>query len=357
MRFPRASGILLHPTSLPGQFGIGDLGPEAFKFVDLLSEARQSYWQVLPLGPTGYGDSPYQSFSGFAGNTLLVSPEMLVEDGLIDQEYLRNKPEFPGAKVDFGTVYKWKTALLSSAYDKFRRGSGIGIRGDFEVFCREHADWLDEYSLYRAIKSTQSQRPWYEWPDRFKLRDQKTLSVATEQLADRIEAEKLYQFLFFRQWNAVKKHANDNGIKIIGDIPIFVALDSADVWCHQTEFKLNADGTAKFIAGVPPDYFSKTGQRWGNPIYDWEAMRQDDFRWWIERFRATFRMVDIARIDHFRGFIAAWEVPGEDETAENGSWVAVPGQELFATLKRELGELPVMAEDLGVITPEVEAPR
>ena len=357
MKFPRASGILLHPTSLTGPYGIGDLGTEAVRFVDFLVEAGQTYWQVLPLGPTGYGDSPYQSFSAFAGNMLLVSPELLVEDGLVDARSLNDKPDFPAATVDFGAVYRWKTELLAAAYDRFRRGAGNGIRGDLEVFCREHADWLDDYALYRAIKSTQSQRPWYEWPDKFRLRDERTLNIATKQLADRVDAEKFYQFLFLRQWNAVKKHANDSGVKIIGDIPIFVALDSADVWCHQNEFKLNADGTAKFIAGVPPDYFSKTGQRWGNPIYDWDAMRRDGFRWWVERFRATFRMVDIARIDHFRGFIAAWEVPGEEETAENGSWVAVPGRELFSTLKKELGELPVIAEDLGVITPEVDALR
>jgi 4-alpha-glucanotransferase len=345
---------LLHPTSLPGEFGIGDLGQEAVKFVDLLVRAGQSCWQILPLGPTGYGDSPYQSFSAFAGNTLLVSPELLIEDGLIDEAGLGAKPIFPAGKVDFGAVTTWKNKLLSEAHDGFQHVTSVDLRGKFESFCQENEDWLNDYALYQAIKLTQSQKPWYEWPDKFKLRDEKTIRVAREQLFDRLCAEKFYQFLFFRQWNTVKQHANENGIKIIGDIPIFVALDSADVWCNQDKFKLNPDGTAKVVAGVPPDYFSKTGQLWGNPIYDWDAMRRDAFQWWVDRFRATFKMVDIARVDHFRGFEAAWEVPGEDTTAENGRWVNVPGKELFTTLKRELVDLPVIAEDLGVITPDVE---
>ena len=357
MKFPRASGVLLHPTSLPGPFGIGDLGHEAVKFVDILVDAGQSYWQVLPLGPTGYGDSPYQSFSAFAGNTLLVSPERLVEDGLVDSEMLKDRPEFPAEKVDFDAVTKWKSKLLSSAHTEFQHVTSGDLRREFETFCRKNAQWLDDYALFRAIKATQGGRAWYEWPEKFKLRDERTLRIAAEQLFSKVHAEKFYQFLFFRQWDAVKTYANERGIKIIGDIPIFVALDSSDVWCDQDKFKLNKDGTAKFVAGVPPDYFSKSGQLWGNLIYDWDAMLKDDFRWWVERFRATFEVVDIARIDHFRGFAAAWEVPGEDETAENGSWVAVPGKELFVTLKRELGDLPVIAEDLGVITPDVEALR
>jgi len=347
----------MHPTSLPGQYGIGDLGPEAFRFVDFLVESKQKYWQILPLGPTGYGDSPYQCFSAFAGNTLLISPEKLVEDGLISRADLAGAAKFSSQKVNFGTVYEWKNRLLSKAYEGFHSVTSVDLRGKFETFCQENEFWLDEYALYRSIKTDQGQRPWYEWPDELKLRDEISLATETERLYDVIQAQKLYQFLFFRQWLAVKEFASRNGVSIIGDIPIFVALDSADVWCNQNKFKLAPDGTAKVVAGVPPDYFSKTGQLWGNPIYDWDAMRQDDFGWWIARMYSTLQMVDIVRVDHFRGFAASWEVPGDDKTAENGRWVDVPGKELFETLEAALGELPVIAEDLGVITPDVEELR
>jgi len=357
MSFSRGSGILLHPTSLPGQYGIGDLGPEAFRFVDFLVESKQKYWQILPLGPTGYGDSPYQCFSAFAGNTLLISPEKLLEDGLISRADLAGTSKFNSQKVDFGAVYEWKNRLLPKAYEGFHSVTSVDLRGKFETFCQENEFWLDEYALYRSIKADQGQRPWYEWPDELKLRDEISLATETERLYNVIQAEKLYQFLFFRQWFAVKEYANRNGVNIIGDIPIFVALDSADVWCNQSKFKLNRDGTAKVVAGVPPDYFSKTGQLWGNPIYDWDAMRQDDFGWWIARVYSTLQMVDIVRVDHFRGFAASWEVPGDDKTAENGRWVDVPGKALFETLEAALGELPVIAEDLGVITPDVEELR
>ena len=357
MKFSRASGVLLHPTSLAGEFGIGDFGLEAFRFVDLLVASGQSYWQILPLGPTGYGDSPYQCFSAFAGNTLLVSPEKLIEDGLIADQALNGTPAFPAHKVEFGAVHTWKNELLKNAHDGFQHVTSVDLRAKFETFCQENEFWLDDYALYRAIKATQSQKPWYEWPDKFKLRDERTLRIANEQLFDKIHAEKFYQFLFFLQWHAVKDYANRHDVKIIGDIPIFVALDSADVWVNRDKFKLNPDGTPKVVAGVPPDYFSKTGQLWGNPIYDWDAMASDGFKWWTSRFRFTFRTVDIARVDHFRGFAAAWEVPGAEKTAENGRWVDVPGKELFTTLKRELGDLPVIAEDLGVITPDVEELR
>ncbi|CAN5433816.1 4-alpha-glucanotransferase [soil metagenome] len=355
--FPRASGILLHPTSLPGGYGIGDLGPEAFRFVDFLAAAGQTYWQILPLGPTGYGDSPYQCFSAFAGNPLLISPEKLIEDRLITEEDLADKPDFIAHKVDFGGVYNWKNQLLPKAYEGFHQVTSVDFRGKFGTFCQENEFWLDDYALYRAIKATQAQSPWYEWPDELKLRDSVAMAAASERLFDEIHAEKFYQFLFFRQWFAIKEYANANGIKVIGDIPIFVALDSADVWCNQDKFKLNSDGSAKVVAGVPPDYFSKTGQLWGNPIYDWDAMRRDGFRWWIARVFATLRTVDVVRVDHFRGFAASWEVPGGDKTAENGRWVDVPGKELFDALESSLGELAVIAEDLGVITPDVEELR
>lgn len=357
MSFERASGILLHPTSLAGEFGIGDLGDSAFEFCDLLAEAKQTYWQILPLGPTGYGDSPYQCFSAFAGNPLLISPEKLVEDGLIDRSSIDERPDFPAHIVDYGGVYKWKSQLLPKAYEGFHHITSVDLRGKFETFIQENEFWLDDYALYRVIKAVQGQKAWYEWPDKLKLRDKEMLRMAAEQLYEEINAEKFYQFLFFRQWMAIKEYANRLGIKIIGDIPIFVALDSADVWCNQDKFKLNQDGSAKFVAGVPPDYFSKTGQLWGNPIYDWDAIQKDKFRWWVARVATTLKTVDIVRVDHFRGFAASWEVPGGDPTAENGRWVDVPGKELFATLQMSLGELPVIAEDLGVITPDVEELR
>jgi len=357
MKFPRASGVLLHPTSLPGEFGIGDMGDQAYEFVDLLAEAKQAYWQILPLGPTGYGDSPYQCFSAFAGNTLLISPEKLVEDDLLAASALLDKPDFDPHKVDFGGVYDWKSKILPAAYQAFHQTTSVDLRERFEAFNQENGWWLEDYATYRAIKASLDQKPWYEWPDALKLRDREALARERERLYEQIQAEKFYQFVFFSQWSELKAYANSNGVKIIGDIPIFVALDSSDVWCNQTKFKLNADGSPKVVAGVPPDYFSKTGQLWGNPIYDWDAMRADGFGWWIARVAAALRTVDVVRVDHFRGFAAAWEVPGGDETAENGRWVEVPGKELFVALNRALGDLPVIAEDLGVITPDVEELR
>ncbi|MEP6945197.1 MAG: 4-alpha-glucanotransferase [Acidobacteriota bacterium] len=356
-KFPRASGILMHPTSLPGGYGIGDLGPEAFRFIDFLAEAGQRYWQILPLGPTGYGDSPYQCFSAFAGNTLLISPQKLVDDGLLTAGDLADVPQFSENKVDFGSVYDWKNGLLPKAFERFHLKTNGDLLREFETFCRENGFWLDDYALYRSIKSIKAQRPWYEWPKPLKLRDESALHATAESLSDEVRANKFYQFLFFRQWNSVKEHANAVGIEIIGDIPIFIALDSADVWCNQDKFKLNADGSARVVAGVPPDYFSKTGQLWGNPIYDWDEMRRDGYSWWISRVFSTLKTVDIVRVDHFRGFAAAWEVPGDDKTAENGRWVDVPGNELFIALRAALGDLPVIAEDLGVITPDVEELR
>jgi 4-alpha-glucanotransferase len=357
MSFPRASGILLHPTSLPGDFGVGDLGGEAYRFVDFLEKSKQTYWQILPLGPTGYGDSPYQCFSAFAGNTHLISPRKLVEENLLTEDEINQKPDFADDRVDFGGVYEWKNWILPKAYERFRMTTSVDLRGKFETFTQQNAAWLDDYALYRAIKAAQGQKAWYEWEEPLRLRHENALNQAREQLRNEIQAQKFYQFLFFWQWSELKKYAGERGIKIVGDVPIFVALDSADVWCNPREFKLNEDGSPKVIAGVPPDYFSKTGQLWGNPIYNWELMQAEGFRWWIERVRATLKTVDIIRVDHFRGFAAAWEVPGGDGTAENGRWVNVPGKELFRALQNALGELPVMAEDLGVITPDVEELR
>ncbi len=357
MTFPRAAGVLLHPTSLPSDFGIGDLGRNAYEFVDFLVKSKQTYWQVLPLGPTGFGDSPYQCFSAFAGNTNLISPETLVEEELLTQEEIDDRPNFPDGRVDFGSVIEWKNTLLEKAYQRFRLTTSVNLRGSFESFTQVVAEWLDDYALFRAIKKTQDQKSWQQWDGPLKLREQGAILSAHEELLDEVQAQKFYQFLFFKQWTRLKNYANGKGIRIIGDVPIFISLDSADVWCNPQEFKLNPDGSPKTVAGVPPDYFSKTGQLWGNPIYNWDAMRKDGFKWWVSRVKFTLKTVDILRIDHFRGFAASWEVPGGDKTAENGRWVNVPGKELFLTLRKVLGKLPILAEDLGVITPDVEELR
>ena len=357
MNFPRASGILLHPTSLPSNYGIGDLGKHAYKFVDFLVSAKQTYWQVLPLGPTGYGDSPYQSFSAFAGNTNMIAPELLVDDGFLTTEEINQKPDFPVGRVDFGKLYDWKNNILAIAFEKFSAATSVDLRGEFETFCRTESYWLDDYALFRAVKKSQGQKLWLEWDEPLKLRDATALHYAKENLRQDIQAQKFQQWLFFRQWADLKKYANDRNIKIVGDVPIFISLDSSDVWCNPQEFKLNADGSPQVVAGVPPDYFSATGQLWGNPIYDWDKMREDGFSWWISRVKATLKTVDVVRVDHFRGFAAAWEVPGGDKTAVGGKWIDVPGKELFDALENAIGDLPFWAEDLGVITPDVEQLR
>lgn len=357
MKFPRASGILLHPTSLPGRFGIGDLGGEAYKFVDFLVESGQTYWQILPLVPTGQGNSPYSSYSAFAGNTLMISPESLATDGLIDQTEFENAPQFSSEKIDFAKAEKWKLKILTKGFETFKSTSGSPLHDEFDYFARENFWWLDDYAAFRAIKNSHDQQAWFQWATPLKSLAEAALSTVRSQLSREIAAEKFYQFLFFRQWFALKKYANENGVRIIGDAPIFVALDSADVWCNQSKFKLNADGSPKFVAGVPPDYFSETGQLWGNPIYDWEAMLQDNFGWWTARIAFALRTVDVLRLDHFIGFARNWEVPGGDETAENGNWKDVPGREFFTIIRQRLGELPLIVEDLGSLTPEVESLR
>ena len=353
----RASGILLHPTSLPSRFGIGDLGDEAYQFVDFLASAKQTYWQVLPLGQTGYGDSPYQCFSAFAGNIYLISPAKLKDDGFLTDEDLAGAPKFAAGKVDFGKMIDFKLPLLKKAFEIFRRTDNGMLADAFRLFCQSNAFWLEDYALFRAIKFSQDQKSWQEWDEDLKLRRPEALESARRELDDEVFAQKFYQFAFFKQWDALKKYANEHEVKIVGDVPIFVALDSCDVWCRPTQFKLNEDGSPQTVAGVPPDYFSKTGQLWGNPIYNWDNMRRDGFAWWISRVKFTLKMVDIVRVDHFRGFAASWEVPGGDLTAEHGEWVSVPGMDLFNTLKYAIGDLPFWAEDLGVITPDVEELR
>ncbi len=350
----RSSGILLHPTSLPGGYGIGDLGPEAYKFVDFLVAAGQSLWQVLPLGPTGYGDSPYACYSAFAGNTLLVSPERLVEEGLLDSAPpLTTKRQ----RVDFGEAHQIKDQLLRTAYQRYKTTTDTTLRSAFETFAQHHAHWLDDYALFRALKDAYTGVAWNEWEPSLIRRTPSAIEHARDQYREEVEAHMFYQFLFFRQWFALKSYCNQRGVSIVGDLPIFVAQDSADVWTNPEQFKLDENGKPIVIAGVPPDYFSTTGQLWGNPLYNWEHMQADGFKWWIERVRATLTVVDIARVDHFRGFAACWEIPGGDKTAERGQWVEAPGRELFAAIRKTLGELPIIAEDLGVITPDVVALR
>jgi 4-alpha-glucanotransferase len=312
---------------------------------------------MLPLGPTGYGDSPYACYSAFAGNTLLISPEQLVDEGLLSKNDLPEARIESTDRVDFQRVHQLKESLLSKAYESYQRTTDTGLRSSFETFSQEYASWLDDYALFRALKDAHGGVAWNEWEPELARREPLALVRVRERLRKEIEAQKYYQFLFFRQWFSLKTYCNERGIKLIGDIPIFVAHDSADVWTNPEQFKLDQNGVPKVVAGVPPDYFSATGQLWGNPLYDWERMVADRFKWWLARVRATLQLFDIVRIDHFRGFAASWEIPGGDKTAERGRWVEAPGRELFATIREVLGELPIIAEDLGVITPDVEKLR
>jgi 4-alpha-glucanotransferase len=355
--FTRASGLLLHPTSLPGRFGIGDLGKEAYNFVDFLLASGQSLWQVLPLGPTGYGDSPYQCFSALAGNPLLISLERLLDEGLLYNIDFKGVPHFSADRVNFGLVIKVKNTLLRKAFDNFKKSRNNNLRNEFAAFCEQSASWLDDYALFSALKESHSGASWSEWEPELVKRNQDALAAKREELKDPIEAKKFFQFLFFRQWSQLKAYCNEKGIKIIGDIPIFVAYDSVDLWAHPELFKLDKSGKMTVVAGVPPDFFSETGQLWGNPLYNWKRMRMGGYLWWIERLQAMLKLFDIIRLDHFRGFAACWEVPAGDKTAERGRWVHGPGKGFFTTLKGVFGELPIIAEDLGVITPDVEALR
>ena len=347
---------MLHPTSLPGPFGIGDLGDEGFAFADFLVASGQSLWQVLPLGPTGYGDSPYACYSAFAGNTLLISPQRLFEEGLLSKNDVEETSSL-SPRVDFDNVHQSKEMVLHKAYENYKRTTDTEFRSAFETFSERNQSWLDDYALFRALKTVHHGIAWHEWDLPLVRREPVAMRRVREQLHDEIEAHMFRQFLFFKQWFALKEYCNERGVKLIGDIPIFVAQDSADVWTNPEQFKLDQNGIPTVVAGVPPDYFSATGQFWGNPLYNWEHMLADGFKWWIERVRATLQTVDIARIDHFRGFAACWEIPGGDKTAERGRWVDAPGRELFTAIRRALGELPIIAEDLGVITPDVEKLR
>jgi 4-alpha-glucanotransferase len=350
---PRFAGLLLHPTSLPGPYGIGDLGSEAFHWVDALAHAQQSFWQILPLNPTGFGDSPYSSFSAFAGNQYLISPDLLVDDGLLQGGDV-SQPGFDPNYVQYGPVIEFKDRLLGKAWERFQGGAAGSLRGPFEQYQVEEKRWLDDYTLFRALKDEQNGKPWYQWPRELLNRNPAALEQARNRLRNRIDYYAFSQFLFDRQWTALKIYTNQRGIRIIGDVPIFVSGDSTDVWASPELFQLDENKNPRVVAGVPPDYFSATGQLWGNPLYDWQMMAKTNYRWWVDRLKATLRMVDIVRLDHFRGFEAYWSVPAGMSTAEKGYWVKSPGQELFNTLKVYLNGLPLIAEDLGLITAEVE---
>ena len=356
-RFTRSSGILLHPTSLPGNYGIGDLGDAAYRFVDWLKAHGQSIWQVLPLGPTSYGDSPYQTLSAFAGNTNLISLDRLVDDDLLSKRDLLDVPPFPRNRVDFGWIIPYHNQKLALAFHNFEALGAGPLRQECEQFVAAHAHWLEDFALFVALKRQHKLRPWSEWASDLLRRDPAALASAAEACAKSIRLEKFRQWLFFRQWSSLKQYANEKGIQLIGDLPIFVAHDSADVWANQHEYDLNENGMPAVVAGVPPDYFSPTGQRWGNPLYRWDVMRDAGYSWWIERFKTSLQLVDYLRVDHFRGFEANWQIPASEPTAVNGEWVKGPGAAFFQALEAALGNLPIIAEDLGVITEPVEKLR
>ena len=355
MRFPRLSGILMHPTSLPGRFGIGDLGNEALRFVDFLADAGQAYWQVLPLSPTGYGDSPYQGLSAFAGNPMLISPERLAEQGHLSAADLEAMPHFPKDRVDFGPVIHHKTSLLNQAFANFCAHAPENQRVAFAQFCRAQSAWLDDVALFMALKEAHDLRPWHEWEAGAAKRVPAALERWRQDLADQIENQKYRQWQFFDQWLAVKAYANERGIRIIGDIPIFVALDSADVWASPHLFHFDNKLRPTVVSGVPPDYFSETGQLWGHPLYRWDVLAEEGYAWWIERFHMALTQADVVRIDHFRGFYNYWEVPAGETTAIKGRWLRGPGASLFHAVTGALGEVAIIAEDLGDFDDESRA--
>ena len=359
VRRPRSAGVLLHPTSLPGRFGVGDIGPEAVTFLDWLARGGQKIWQVLPLNPPGYGNSPYGCLSSFAGNPLLISPLGLLEEGLLPAGALDVLPQFDATRVDYVAAAAWKELLLRESYRHFLAQPPPDLQEDLDSFqnAPEQIGWLDDWSLYVALKHRFNQIEWSAWESDYALRNSAALASARHDLSGEIALHKYVQFLFFRQWQQLRDAAHVRRIRIMGDVPIYAAGDSADVWSHADLFQLDPAGHPTVVAGVPPDYFSATGQRWGNPLYRWERMEQDGFQWWIERVRANLRLVDILRLDHFRGFSAYWEIGAQEPTAVNGRWVDGPGKALFEAIRAKLGSLPLVAEDLGFITTEVDELR
>ncbi|OGO79449.1 MAG: 4-alpha-glucanotransferase [Clostridiales bacterium GWB2_37_7] len=350
MKFNRESGILLHPTSLPSKYGIGDLGKEAYEFIDFLYNSKQRLWQVLPLGPVGYGESPYQSFSAFAGNTMLISIDRMIELNILTRQDILSVPSFNADKVDFEPVKEYKQKLFKLAFNRFCASDNEA----FELFVEENGYWLDEYSFFMALKDHFGGVAWNCWEKSIAKREAYAMEYYKKLLRDEITYQKFLQFMFFTQWLELKAYANKKNIKIIGDIPIFISNDSSDAWSQRELFEINEEGYPIKVAGVPPDFFSETGQYWGNPHYKWDKIENSQFKWWIDRFEMLLKVVDIIRIDHFRGFEAYWEIPGSEVTAINGKWVKAPGKKLFAAIEKHLGKLPIIVEDLGVITKEVE---
>jgi 4-alpha-glucanotransferase len=357
MPLPRASGVLLHPTSLPGPWGLGEIGPQATTFVRDLAAMRQQYWQVLPLGPTGYGDSPYQSFSSFAGNPLLISFDTLLAEGLLTRDDLESFPTLPADRAAFGALIPARFGVLRTVTRAFAQRASATLQDEFRRFCARHAGWLHDYALFMALKTAHGGGPWTDWPAEFAHRDAAALASACERWRAEVEDIRIQQFLFDRQWQSLRQLARQSGIQIIGDAPIFVAQDSADVWANRELFFLDDAGRPTVVAGVPPDYFSATGQLWGNPLYRWEVHAQTGYAWWLARLRRTLELVDLVRLDHFRGFEAYWEIPAGQPTAINGRWVKGPGAQFLAALRDALGGLPLIAEDLGLITDEVHRLR
>ena len=357
MRFPRAAGCLLHPTSLPGPHGSGDLGADAYRFVDWLAAAGLGVWQVLPLGETGRGHSPYMSPSAFAGNPLLIDLGALHDEGWLDDDDLDAAADDDGRTIDFARVARYRGERLAAAAAHFRDRADDAQRQDFERFCARHADWLDDYALFRALADCFAGRDWYDWDRPLAARESAALDAARQRLASEIVAGKFYQWCFHRQWQRLRDYANARGVRIFGDAPIFVAYQSADVWARPELFDLRDDGRMRVVAGVPPDYFSATGQLWGNPLYRWERHRQEDFAWWTRRIGHSLELCDLLRIDHFLGFVNYWEIPADAESAVDGRWLPGPGAELFERLRANLGELPIVAENLGTVTAEVESLR
>jgi 4-alpha-glucanotransferase len=360
MVFKRASGVLLHPTSLPGPYGIGDLGPSAFRFIDWLADSGTRLWQILPLGPTGYGDSPYQCFSAFAGNPYLINPDFLLRDELLHPNDLIEIPDFDAERVDYGRIIPWKLNLVERAFIRFK-SAPLPVRQEYDRFSAENVSWLPDYALFMALKEANGGGAWGGWPEPLRKRDPLALAEAARKHADAIERFSFYQFVFARQWSALREYAHQREIQIIGDIPIFVAYDSADVWANPELYYLDEARLPTVVAGVPPDYFSQTGQLWGNPLYRWDLLKNRNYDWWVARFRSTLKQVDIVRLDHFRGFAGYWEIPAGNLTAEKGRWVPGPGEDFLASIRSALSEtssaagseLPIIAEDLGEITPDV----
>jgi 4-alpha-glucanotransferase len=357
VKFPRCGGILLHFTSLPGGHGIGDLGPCAYEFADFLAAAGQKLWQVLPLNPTGYGDSPYQCFSAFAGNLLFVSLERLRDRGLLKALDLARMPSFPEEFVDYGPVIESKMANLRRAAQVFFADGSLADHAAFDRFCESASPWLDDYALFMACKDANRGTTWTSWDPQLRRRDPNAVNEWSRKLASELQAYKYWQFEFFQQWEQLRAYCRQREIRFMGDLPIYVAHDSADVWAHPDLFYLDDQGRPAVVSGVPPDYFSATGQLWGNPIYRWDLLAATGYKWWIERFRASLAHFDMVRLDHFRGFESYWEVPAGETTAIHGRWIKGPGEDFLTALQNAFGRLPIVAENLGVITPPVEKLR